>query len=154
MQKLEILNSRAKKPIFEQIKKQWGVSFKTDIVFLRSSKEKIYLINRDIERVDTSRLKVDSTGMYFCALTGTDIRLTIEGSEMIGKHATKNVLEIDAAQMRLWLKGQDLELGELSSDLSGFVIIKCKTDFLGTGKIRGNEVLNFTPKNRRILADD
>ena len=152
MQKLEILNSRAKKPIIEQIRKQWNAEFKTDLVFLRSSKEKIYLINRDIERLDLSKLKVDSTGMYFCALIGTDIRLTIEGSEMIGKSATKNVLEIDAAQMRLWLKGQDLELDEAPSDLSGFVIIKCKTDLLGTGKIRGNEVLNFTPKNRRILS--
>ncbi|MFC1752934.1 hypothetical protein ACFL96_06010 [Thermoproteota archaeon] len=153
MQKLQILNTREKKAIVDIINKQWGCDFKTDLVMLKSSKDKLYLMTRDFERIETQRVRVDSMGNYFGMLTGTELRLSIEGSQMIGPQAKKNILEIDHDNMRLWLKGKDLKM-ELPEELSGFVILKYKNDFLGTGKSRGDEILNFIPKNRRILAED
>ncbi|MFQ5474514.1 MAG: hypothetical protein ACE5DM_01630 [Candidatus Nanoarchaeia archaeon] len=154
MQKLRILNSREKKGVLEKIKEQWGCKFETCLVMMLSSKDKIYLITRDMERLDLSKLKIDSMGTYFGMITNQGIRLSIEGSQMIGPIAKKNLMNVDHEAMRRWLKGHDLKLEEEHPGLNGFIILKYNKDFLGTGKIRDKEVLCYVPKNRRILADD
>jgi len=111
-------------------------------------------MTRDLENIDTTEMKVDSMGVYFATLARDGIRLSIEGSQMIGPIATKNVLEIDDETTRLWLKGNDLEPKEIPNGISGFILLKNKKDFLGCGKIKGQQVLSFVPKNRRILAED
>ena len=90
--------------------------------------------------------------MYFCDLEN-GIRLSIEGSQIIGPKATKNVVEINDEQVKQWLKGEDLEI-EDKNNYSGFVIIKNKNDFLGTGKIKDNKILNYVNKGRRVNIID
>ncbi|MBU0461130.1 MAG: hypothetical protein KJ574_00945 [Nanoarchaeota archaeon] len=154
MQKLQILNTREKKDVINRINKQWGCDFKTDLVFLRSTNDKIYLMTRDFADLDLTKLRIDSMGEYFATLTDTEIRLTIEGSEAIGPIATKNILELNHEDMRSWLKGNDLKLEDIPADLHGFIIMKHKEDSLGTGKLKENTILSYIPKNRRILCED
>ena len=88
--------------------------------------------------------------MYFCDLEN-EIRLSIEGSQIIGPKAAKNVVEINEEQTKEWLKGEDLEI-DGKSNYSGFVIIKHNADFLGTGKYKENKILNYVSKSRRISS--
>jgi NOL1/NOP2/fmu family ribosome biogenesis protein len=84
--------------------------------------------------------------MYFCEIDNLGMRLSIEGSQIIGPKATKNILEINDEQTKQWFKGEDLEM---NGNFSGFLIIKYKDDFLGTGKYSNGKILNYIHKNRR-----
>ena len=150
MQELKILNSREIKEIYELIENQWGAKIKIDAGFLKNSKNRIFIINKDISKIDTSKLRINSAGMYFCEIDSRGIRLSIEGSQIIGHKAAKNVVELNEEEKIRWLKGEDLE--KECSDCSGFVIIKHMNDFLGTGKYAHGKILNYVSKTRRISA--
>ncbi len=147
-----ILNAKEKKSINALLEQQWGFTKKLDYVYLMNRKNRIFFTNRDIERLDTKALRVNSAGVYVGELLhDKELRLSIEGSQLIGKHATKNVVEISKEQMRQWLKGNDLDIDGLDAT---FVIIRCGDDLLGSGKVKEGRILNFVPKTRRILAPD
>ncbi len=152
MPDLKFLNSKETKEILKLIESQWGAKLKLDCAFVKNSKSRIFIVNKDINKIDFSKLRINSIGMYFCDLEN-GIRLSIEGSQIIGPKATKNVVEINDEQVKQWLKGEDLEI-EDKNNYSGFVIIKNKNDFLGTGKIKDNKILNYVNKGRRVNIID
>ncbi len=148
--KLKILNTKEIKDIKKRILEQWGVDFKTDYAFLLSSKNKIYLVSKDIAKLEYEKLRLQVVGLYFGEIMkNKEIRLSIEGSQLIGREAKKNVVEISRSQVKKWLFGEDLRI---KTEKEGFVIVKSNDDFMGTGKIKGNELLNFIPKTRRISS--
>jgi len=118
MVNLKILNKKAIKEIIKIIKSQWSanIDFK-DQVLLEDNDGKIFITNKDISRVDFSKLRINSIGFYFAQRMADGLRLSIEGSQIIGPKARKKVLELDQKQMKEWLKGYDLEI---SKNLSGF----------------------------------
>lgn len=147
---LKILNSKEVKEIRKKILDQWGFDFKTDFAFLQSQKNKIYLVSKDIGNIDYEKLRLQVVGNYFGEIMKNgELRLSIEGSQIIGPQATKNVLEIE--DVKSWLFGNDLKI---SMEDTGFMIIKNNDDFLGSGKIKDNTLLNFVPKVRRISNED
>lgn len=144
-----ILTSRELKRIFKLIEEQYGnvpPSFK-QYAFI-SGKEKIYLVNRDIDAVDLSALRINNLGLYIAEVKNDQIRLSIEGAQLIGPVATKNICDITPEQLRAWLRGEDLFVDK---EFSGFVILQCGTDFVGSGKYMDGKILNFVPKARRLL---
>ena len=152
MLELKILNSKEIKEVTKLIGDQWDSDLKLDYGFLKSAKNRIFLINKEISKIDLTKLRINSMGMYFCELDERGIRLSIEGSQLIGPHAKKNVVEINSLESRNWLRGEDLEKECLS--ISGSVIIKNKNDFLGCGKYNNGKILNFVSKTRRISSKD
>ena len=92
-------------------------------------------------------MRINSIGMYFCEIDKLGIRLSIEGSQIVGPLASKNIAEISEEQAKQWLKGEDLEV---EGNYSGFVIIKHNDDFLGAGKYKDGRILNYVSKSRRI----
>jgi|SRR3989338_379916 len=147
MPELKFLNSKETKEILKLIEEQWGAKLKLDYTFAKNNKHRVFIINKDVSKIDFSKLRINSIGMYFCDLEN-GIRLSIEGSQIIGPEATKNVAEINEEQTKKWMKGEDLEIDD-KNNYSGFVIIKNKNDFLGTGKIKENKILNYVSKSRR-----
>lgn len=150
MPELKILNNKEIKEIYKLIEGQWGARVKLDYGFLRNNKNRIFVVSRDISRVDISKLRLNSVGMYFCEDDRSGIRLSIEGSQVIGPEASKNVVELDENETRRWLKGEDLEKD--CKSCKGFVILKSKNDFLGSGKYTNGRILNYVSKTRRINA--
>ena len=146
---LKILNTKEKKMVFNMLKNQFGYGKKLDYVFLQG-KDRLYTINRDIERIDEKKLNIDTMGLYFGTISNDEIRLSIEGSQIIGKDCKKNILELNEREMKDWLMGKELDK---KTGLRGFVLLKHKNDFLGTGRIKDNIVLSYVPKSRRILHD-
>ena len=150
MQKLKILNTKEIKEIKKKILEQWGVDFKTDFAFLLSSRNRIYLISKDVSKINYEELRMQVVGNYFGELMKNgELRLSIEGSQLIGPEATKNVIEID--DVKGWLFGNDIKTERQEE---GFLIVKNNGDFMGTGKIKNKEILNFIPKTRRISNQD
>lgn len=146
--KLKILNKKKVKEILALIKKQFDAEVNLDdFAFLKSEKDKIYLVNRDIDKIDFQKLRIDTIGNYFAFIKNNKIRLSIEGSEIIGPKAKNNVYELNEEQVKQWMQGIDLETDNTSEE---FVLIKHNNDFLGTGKIKQGKILNFIPKGRRL----
>jgi NOL1/NOP2/fmu family ribosome biogenesis protein len=152
MQNVSILNKKEIKNILARIKDQFDIEeIKLDYVFMRNPKEKIYIANKEIFNLDFEKLRINSIGMYFGQIKEGRVRLSIEGAQLIGKHAKKNVVELDDVEARQWLKGIDLDK---SVESKGFVIIKNNKDILGCGKSTGEKIWNYTSKARRIHASD
>jgi len=155
MQHLKILNSKEKKKILQLIESQWGVKMRSELVFLQNMKSRIYIADRGFAEISTEHLRLETVGMYFGTLEHGELRLSFEGSQMIGPDATKNVVVLSRSEMLSILKGEDIDKPRLEP---GFVILAYAsekgTDYLGTGRVKGGKILNYTPKSRRIATDD
>ena len=106
------------------------------------------MISRDLEKIDTSKIRINNLGLYIAEVKKEQLRLSIEGSQLIGPVATKNVLELDTAQMKKWFKGEDIDVDE---EFEGFAILKHGDDFIGSGKYKEGHIINFVPKARRLI---
>lgn len=148
MQNIKILNKKEIKKILKLIEKQWNSKLTLEYAFLKTDKGKIYIVNEDISRLDLSKLRINSIGLYFGKLEKDELRLSIEGSQLVGKKASKNVLELNDKEVKEWMSGKDLEK---KGNYSGFLLIKHKEDFLGCGKFKNGKILNYVSKSRRLL---
>lgn len=147
MQKLDILNSKQRKELAQILNKQFGCKFEFDYEVFVNRHNKIFLLNKDIKKINMDDLRINSLGLYFGHIyDNNEFRLSIEGSQIIGKIAKKNVLKLNDEQADLWMEGQDTKV---ETDVEGFVIIKNKGDFLGCGKLKNKKLLNYVPKERR-----
>ncbi len=147
MHRIKILNKKEIKAILKIIKRQWDADVRLDYAFLMNKKNRVYIVNRDVFGVGQERLKIDSIGLYFGTLMGNEFRLSIEGSQMIGPLAGRNVVDIDDREAESWLKGDDISTDKALHD---YVIIRHGKDFLGSGKIKDGMIKNHYPKSRRI----
>ena len=147
------LKAKEARVIAEHIQKQWGADVSrlfADHFLLYTPKEKLYLISRAIEQLDLRALKLSSIGMYFGEYKAGVLRLSIEGSQLVGPLAKKNVVELTATQTEMWIRG--LDIAKTVKDVAGYVLIHHGNDWLGCGKYREGEILNFVPKARRLQA--
>ena len=145
----EIMASRQLKNFFKLITNQYGEvpdNFKK-LAFIQG-KEKIYIITRDIEQIDLEVIRINSLGLYIAEVKNEQLRLSIEGAQLIGPNATKNVCEINKEQLKKWFKGDDIDVDK---EYEGFAIIKHENDYLGSGKYKEGMILNFVPKARRLI---
>jgi NOL1/NOP2/fmu family ribosome biogenesis protein len=164
VQSLKIQNSKEIKHIYELLEKQFGCAEKLDVAFLLSEKkERLYIFTKDLANVDTSRLRIDTMGLYFGTFFDGMLRLTIEGTQLLGPHCTKHIIDVTKQEMQSWMQGEKLELSKLTLpqepvEPGAFVIIRYKhpqgssIDYLGCGKIGGDLILNYIPKTRYIHA--
>lgn len=144
---MKILSRKQIKKILSVIDRQFGVSLDLDYIFLQTSKDRIFIVSKDFEKLNFKNFKkINNVGLYFAKIEKDGIRLSIEGSQLIGNKASKNILELEDSA--LWMQGKDIPN---TKNLSGYLLVKCKNDFLGTGKALENKILNFIPKARRTL---
>ncbi len=144
---LQVLNKKEISRILEKIKEQFGIKeIKLDYGILKNKEGRIFLISKDISKVDLSKLRINELGLYV-GKYDKELRLTIEGSQFFGKYATKNIYEVDEDDAYGWMSGNKIKC---EKPYNGFVIIKYKDNFLGTGKYKDGEILNYVPKERWI----
>ncbi|NJE61360.1 hypothetical protein [Thermococcus sp. 21S7] len=94
----------------------------------------------------------DRNGVYFGRVESDGIRLSIEGSFLVGPKATKNVVELDDERARRYLAGESVEIGDDS--LHGWVIVKWRSYYLGSAKAKEGRLINYVPKERRLKLGD
>lgn len=167
MKHVNFLNSKESKEIAKMINEQWDADFSFEDFVIRSVKDKIYIISRKLEDIDYKNYNIEQFGLYIAHINDrNEIRLSIEGSQLIGPKANKNVIEIGKLS-KLWMAGQDIPF---KTSFTGMVIVKDGKDYLGCGKVMNKEVavfdeegnrklenqttlLNFVPKTRRHVKD-
>ena len=148
MQQLKILNSKERKRIEKIINSQFDCDFKFNYEVFMNTKNKLFILNKDVSLINLDELRVNSLGMYFgIVYNEKEIRLSIEGSEIIGPLAKKNVLELNDKDSKKWMSGEDFEV---ESELNSFVIIKNNNDYLGCGRISNKKLFNYVQKERRV----
>ena len=133
MNELKILNTKETRKLHELINKQWGHNSRLDYAFIKNPKNKIFAVNKDISEINLDKIRINSIGMYFAEMAGNELRLSIEGSQIIGPKATKNVVELEKEEVKKLFRGEDLEKGINNSN---FVILKHKKFFLGSGRVK------------------
>ena len=149
LKELIFLKSKEVKQLMKRVNEQWGADltdFFQEFAFFKN-KEKIFLVTRNIAEIPFEKLRLNNAGMYVIEDRNNELRLSVEGSQLLGKKATKNIVELNKEEIVEWLKGNDFEK---KGDNKGFVIIKYKDDFFGSGKFKENRLLNFLPKIRRL----
>lgn len=124
------------------MREQFGVEI-DDLKFYIGGKNRVYVFKKCDEDIDSI---AKHKGIYFGTLEKDGLRLSIEGSFIVGRRAKSGVLELDDDRAKKWLSGEDIE-----ADFVGYCIIKWKNYFLGCGKGNGRVVRNFVPKDRRII---
>ncbi|MEM2916261.1 MAG: hypothetical protein QXT19_02805 [Candidatus Woesearchaeota archaeon] len=148
---LNALSGRDLKPVLARIKEQWGAEIDFPWAWYQSAKNDLFVLSKDITKIDPKKLRINSVGLYIGEFKKGELRLSIEGSQLIGPHAKKNVVELDKDELRQWLKGEDL-VKDVKAE--GYVIMKSGNDFVGCGRVKEGKILNFVPKARRLLVND
>lgn len=145
---LEILNSKEIKNLLKIFTEQFGYEGKTDLVFLKSNKEKYYILNRDVDLIDYQKLRIDSAGLYIGKFLKDGFRFSIEGTQLFGQSCKEHIINLDIQQKHEWMKGNDLSIDAPD----GIYLIKWEKDFLGCTKIKEKTALNSVPKARRLFV--
>lgn len=150
------LNSREKKRVHQQLQEHYGYTGTLEYEFyLNENKKKYFLLGKEASDYDTEGMRVETYGLYFAREMPDGIRLTIEGTQLIGPDCTKAILELGDEQHNLWIRGNDLTVGD---ELSGWLILKHNNDFVGCGKVVKKEINgehnislhNYIPKARYV----
>lgn len=154
---LKILNKKETKRILSLIESQWGASgesFGQDYVFLLNNRSRFFIANRELFDVDFSKLRINSIGLYLGEIMDDGLRLSIEGSQIVGKYSKKGIVELDDSEMRAWLKGEDIPSSAAVAAEEGYVILKHDGDYLGCGRAKAGRILNYVPKTRRLSVSN
>lgn len=148
----KIMNRRHIKSLIKSLENQYSLNnLDLDYIFILNSEDKIHIVDKKLAALDLENIRVNSVGLYFCTMQDSKVRLSIEGSQIIGPSAKSNVLVLSKDEIKNWIGGNDLDK-ECSS--KEFMIIKYDKDFYGSGKCKNGKVLNYIPKSRRIKGSN
>ncbi len=150
MKYLRVLNGNEKKKIERNLKQNFGIE-KIDGQIFQRGEERLFLFNGKITKNELEELEqicfIERMGIYFAKIINGEIRLSIEGSQILKDSITKNTYELNDEQAEQWMKGQELPI---STGKKGFLVMKHRDDYLGCGKASAEKIGNFIPKNRRL----
>lgn len=147
---ITILTEAETQKIKKQLKEQFGIK-EIDGKILRLGAEKLFFftggMNEDKIKELEKIVPIDKIGVYFAKLINDEIKLTIEGTQLLKDQITKGIFEINNKQAEEWMMGRELNI---KTGLKGFIVLKNGDDFLGCGKASENKITNFIPKPRRL----
>ena len=149
MQIKKILNS---KEIEKLIEKNYGCKIKLKNLFITKN-DKIWLAAKEINLNKIKKIKrCYRIGIYFGKLKRNNkIKLSIEGANIVGKKATKNVALINEKEAIKFIEGNDIyNFKEVNCELNNFIILKNGEDIIGVGILRNGYIENLIPKARRM----
>ncbi|MCW8965283.1 MAG: hypothetical protein OQK82_01150 [Candidatus Pacearchaeota archaeon] len=147
---IKILNKNEKQEIENKLKNQFGIKSISGTL-LKRGQERIFLYQGEFTESEIKTLEktsqVERVGLYFCKFQNEEIRLSIEGTQILKQQIKKNIFELTKEQSQTWMQGSEINI---KSNLKGIVAMKYKEDFLGCGKASVEKITNFIPKNRRL----
>lgn len=149
----KILNNKEVKKIREQCTKQFGTFLKKDYAYLLNENERLFVVNKDIARIDLKKLKVDKFGLYFAEVKSNQVRLSKEGAQLLAQEAKessvelKNSLQLTKEELKNYFQGLDLEkdLGKESK----LLILQYQNNTIGCARYKEGKIINFLPKMNR-----
>ncbi len=146
-----------KEKLIEQLG-YYGIK-KLPYLLTRSGKEKIrgYSGNLSTDEIIkiNQEVSIELLGIYLFHDYHGDMRLSFDAIYALKDQITENVITLDDKQAEEYLKGRDINLTKedkekWKTESKGFKIIKHKDEFIGTGKLIEDRIVNYMPKERRL----
>lgn len=152
---IRVLKGKEVKLIMQMIERQWGYKKKPDHHFLEHKDGTICIVNKEVSEFELDKVRINSIGLDIARKQNDKLVLSIEGAQMIGPNAKRNLIELNYKLARLWMKGYDIPFDEEEGKkLKGFQILKNNNDYLGCGIFKENRIINFMPKARILVVND
>jgi NOL1/NOP2/fmu family ribosome biogenesis protein len=150
MENIKIFNEKEKAQIAEILNEHFGIDSIPGMIVKRGE-ERLFLFSGSFTKKDIEKLQkcafIERMGVYFAKITENEVRLSIEGSQILKDQIKKNIFDLNEEQTEEWMKGHELPI---KTGKHEFLIMKNQDDFLGTGKASEEKIGNFIPKNRRL----
>lgn len=156
--KLQIMDKTKKKNFLQQV--SYLGDLKTNSLLLSTGLEKIRAYTGSLTTEEIMALwrmfPIEGVGLYFGKLEidrngNKSGRLSLDALHMLHSQINQGILNLDENQAKQWFLGKNFELREDQKTFEGFVAVRFEKDFIGTGKVSREGVLqNFLPKERRI----
>ncbi|MEK6941228.1 MAG: hypothetical protein AABW49_05015 [Nanoarchaeota archaeon] len=150
MEHLKRIKSSEVKKIINSLKEQYGIKkLKLPFIFFKNSKDYIFIVSKAWDTVNIKDIRVNNIGLYFANVKTNAIRLTIEGSQLLGPMIKKNIVDVSKDEISDWIRGESLNK-KISSNC--FVVIRNNNDYFGCGRKHDDMIANFIPKSRKIKS--
>lgn len=89
-----------------------------------------------------TKLKTEWVGLH---IASEDLSLTVEGAQLLGTTAEKNLLTITSDEARRYFRGEDLP----GRNGAGHVILKTDERIIGPGLLDAGKIKNKLPESRK-----
>ncbi|MGB9598716.1 MAG: NIP7 pre-PUA domain-containing protein [Minisyncoccales bacterium] len=139
--------------IEKTLQEQYRVDFSLQSFSLFSIGNKIFLFSKDIEKIkeEILKIKIFSFGLFFGQFKKNKILLSLEGAQMVGKKAKKNVVLLNENSLRNFLLGFNvLDAKEFRCEPDAFLLLKYRGEIVGLGQKKKNYIENLTLKTKRL----
>lgn len=118
-------------------------------VIYRVGKKKLYIVNREHQPPSTPQS--DSVGMHFMRVEGKYPKLTTGAAMLFGADAKRNVIELDAGQLKAYYTRQEIPLSQqqlANVTQNGYVMLRYRGVVVGQGTYyqEGHRVAPLFPK--------
>ncbi len=153
MQKINVLNSKEIKRLRERVDRDFGYFLEEDYAFLRNEGDNIFVVSKDITRLDLNHLIIDKMGLYFAEARDEQVRLSKEGAQLLALEAKKkgktlkNTVSLTEAEVKDYFLGKYIE--KSCGEQSKSVLLLYKDQVLGCAKYKDGKIINFLPKIHR-----
>lgn len=148
--KIDILKGKEQKEIFEKLKNQFGIKNVNGTLFMRG-KERVFLYSGNLDEKDIRKIEeisfIERIGVYLGKIERDEIRLSIEGTQILKDQLSKNIVELTKEEMETWMMGHEVRR---VTGFNGFVVMMFNSEPLGCGKASAEKITNFIPKSRRL----
>lgn len=133
----------------ERLTKSYGIE-EIPFTIIKSGKRKYRISTKEAARIRRAQI----VGVYVMKETPFGLMLSIEGTQLLGPLAKKNVLELPKNMVQRWMRGEDIEISDINRDKieQGLVIIRSGDLFLGCGFYDGQRIRNLLPKARKVVG--
>ena len=111
-------------------------------------KQEIKICAKDMISKIENIPNIYDAGFTFAKL-GANVKLSTAIVQVLGKFATKNIVNLTVEQAIDFISGRDIAKS-CDNYTNGFVIARFKEDNLGVGFLRGNQLKNLVPGAKRL----
>ncbi|MEM4330976.1 MAG: hypothetical protein QW273_03135 [Candidatus Pacearchaeota archaeon] len=157
--KLKILSKEEKEEFLKRV--SYLGDLKSEGIFIKTG-ERIRLFTGSLTEKEILKIwnlyMIEGIGLYIAKdffdrkTKSFETRLSLDGLHFFKNQISDSIIEIDEEQKEKWFRGESLILKEeqIKKVKSEIIALVFKGDFVGSGKIKGDRVYNYLPKERRV----
>lgn len=132
--------------VWARIELQYGITVPPHYRILRSGRKKLRLLSEKAFELFSQLPYTVTAGLYLGEYSRNAVRLSMDGAQILGQFATRNVVTLNKYQAANWLQGESINYKD---ERRGYVIVKEKDKILGCGRLSNGVLHSFVPKVRR-----
>lgn len=137
--------------VWDLLTKHYGIHKIPGYRFVRSGQKRIRLISEAALSLLSEVPYTGTTGLYIGEYSPRGVRLSMDGAQLLGHHASKQIARLTAKEADSWLQGESINYED---EQRGYVIVVHGHDVLGCGNLSQGVLHNYVPKIRRTKKSE